>query len=56
MLKSQDGRAIAQAVAAGFPPRRTEFEPRAGHEGFVMDKVASPSTTVSPANSHSIKR
>jgi hypothetical protein len=25
---------------AGFPPRRTGFEPRSGHVGFVVDKVA----------------
>jgi hypothetical protein len=33
------------------------FEPRSGHVGFVVDKVAlgrfSASTSVSPANSHS---
>jgi hypothetical protein len=46
-------RAIAQAVSL----RRPWFEPRSGHVGFVVDKVAlnrfSPSITVSPANSHS---
>jgi hypothetical protein len=30
------GRVIAQAVVAGFPPRR----PGSGHVGFVVDKVA----------------
>jgi hypothetical protein len=41
----------------GFPPRRPGFVPRSGHVGFVVDKVTlgqvSPSTSVSPANSHS---
>jgi hypothetical protein len=40
MLKSQGGRAIAQAVVACFPPRQTVFEPGSGHVGFVVDKVA----------------
>jgi hypothetical protein len=34
------GRAIAQAVIAGFPPRRLGFKPGSGHVGFVVDKVA----------------
>jgi hypothetical protein len=42
-----------QRLVAGFPPLRS------GQVGFVMDKVAlgqvSPSTSVSPANLHSIK-
>jgi hypothetical protein len=44
-------------LVAGFPPRRPWFEPRSGHVGFMVDKVAwgtfPPSTSVSPANSHS---
>jgi hypothetical protein len=27
-------------LVAGFPPRRPEFQPRSGHVGFVVDKVA----------------
>jgi hypothetical protein len=27
-------------LVAGFPQRRTGFEPRSGHVGFVVDKVA----------------
>jgi hypothetical protein len=27
-------------LVAGFPPRRPGFEPRSGHVGFVVDKVA----------------
>jgi hypothetical protein len=46
-----------KSLVAGFPPLRPEFEPKSGHVGFVVDKVAlgrfSPSTSVSPANSHS---
>jgi hypothetical protein len=32
--------AIAQAVSRRIPRRRTRFEPRSGHVGFVVDKVA----------------
>jgi hypothetical protein len=31
---------IVTASQAGFPPRRTGFEPGSGHVGFVVDKVA----------------
>jgi hypothetical protein len=34
------GRAIARLLVAGFPPRRAEFDPRSGHLGIVVDKVA----------------
>jgi hypothetical protein len=34
------GRAIAQGLVAGFPPRRSGFEAGSGHVGFVVDKVA----------------
>jgi hypothetical protein len=27
-------------LIAGFPPRRFRFDPRSGHVGFVVDKVA----------------
>jgi hypothetical protein len=27
-------------LVAGFPSRRPGFEPRSGHVGFVVDKVA----------------
>jgi hypothetical protein len=27
-------------LVAGFPPRRSGFESRSGHVGFVVDKVA----------------
>jgi hypothetical protein len=27
-------------LVAGFPPRRPGFDPRSGHVGFVVDKVA----------------
>jgi hypothetical protein len=27
-------------LIAGFPQRRPKFEPRSGHVGFVVDKVA----------------
>jgi hypothetical protein len=27
-------------IVAGFPPRRPEFDPRSGHVGFVVNKVA----------------
>jgi hypothetical protein len=44
-------------LVVGFPPRRTKSDPRSGHVAFVVGKVAlgrfSPSTSVSPANSHS---
>jgi hypothetical protein len=56
--KKRLGRAIAQAVVAGFPPRRLGFKPGSSHVGFVVDKVAmgqvfSPSTSVSPVNLYS---
>jgi hypothetical protein len=34
------GRAIAQAVKRRLPTAATGFEPRSGHVGFVVDKVA----------------
>jgi hypothetical protein len=34
------GRAIAQAVVAGFPLRRPEFEIGSGHAGFLVDGMA----------------
>jgi hypothetical protein len=34
------GRAIGQAVSCGLSTRRPEFEPRLGHVGFVVDRVA----------------
>jgi hypothetical protein len=34
------GRAIAQGLVPGFSPRRPGFEPRSGHVGFVVDRVA----------------
>jgi hypothetical protein len=34
------GRAIAETLAAGFIPRRPGFEPRSGHVGLLVDKVA----------------
>jgi hypothetical protein len=34
------GRAIAQAVSRWLPTRRPRFEPRSGHVGFVVGKVA----------------
>jgi hypothetical protein len=47
-------------LVAGFLPRRPGFDPRSGHVGFVVDKVALGqvsfsvySTSVSPANSPS---
>jgi hypothetical protein len=52
-------RAITQLrqLVAGFPPQQPRFEPRSGHVGLVVDKVAlglfSLSTSVSSANSHS---
>jgi hypothetical protein len=39
-LPFTEGRAIAQAVSAGFPRRRLGLEPRWGNVGFVVDKVA----------------
>jgi hypothetical protein len=39
-------------LVAGFPPRRPGFEPRSGHVGFVVEKVALGqifSFSVSPA-------
>jgi hypothetical protein len=45
------------AFASRLPTAAARFEPRSGHVGFVVDKVAlggfSPTTSVSPANSHS---
>jgi hypothetical protein len=35
-----NGRAIAQAVSLRLPTTATRFEPRSGHVGFVVDKVA----------------
>jgi hypothetical protein len=40
-------------LVAGFPPQRYWFEPRSGHVGFVVDKVALSQVSVPPANSHS---
>jgi hypothetical protein len=34
------GRAVAQRLVAGFPPRRPGFEPEPGQVRFVVDKVA----------------
>jgi hypothetical protein len=34
------GRATAQAVSRWLPIAAAEFEPRSGHVGFVLDKVA----------------
>jgi hypothetical protein len=31
---------MAQRLVAGFPPLRPGFEPRSGHEVFVVDEVA----------------
>jgi hypothetical protein len=39
-LASKQGRAIAQAVSRLLPTRRPGFEPKSGHVGFVVDKVA----------------
>jgi hypothetical protein len=39
-ITPQYGRAIAQALVVGFPPRRPGFEPESVHVGFVVDKVA----------------
>jgi hypothetical protein len=51
------GRAIAQAVVAGFPPRRPGFKPGSSQVGFVVAKWRwgrfSPSTSVSLSNLHS---
>jgi hypothetical protein len=53
------GRAIAQAVVEGFPPRRPGFKPGSGHVGFFDGQKwrwgrFSPRTSVSPANLNSI--
>jgi hypothetical protein len=44
-------------LVVGFPLRRSGFELRSGHVGFVVDKVSldrfCPRASVSPANSHS---
>jgi hypothetical protein len=34
------GRAMAQALVSGLPPRRTGFDPRPVRVGLVTDKVA----------------
>jgi hypothetical protein len=39
LLCIKKGRAIAQAVIAVFPPRRSGFEPKPGNVGFVVEKV-----------------
>jgi hypothetical protein len=43
-------------LAAGFPSQWRRFDFRSGHVRFVVDSVVfgrfSPSTSVSPANSH----
>jgi hypothetical protein len=50
-------RAIDEAVSRRLPTAAVVFETRSGDVGFVVDKVTlgrfSPSTSVSPANSHS---
>jgi hypothetical protein len=45
--KGTDGRAVAQRLDAGFPPRRPGFA-YGQHVGFVVDKAALGQ--VSPAN------
>jgi hypothetical protein len=37
---SIEGRAIAQAVSRRLPTTAARVEPRSGHMGFVVDKVA----------------
>jgi hypothetical protein len=32
--------AVLRRLVAGYPPRQTGFQPRSGHVGFVVDKVA----------------
>jgi hypothetical protein len=32
--------ATAQRFAAGFPQQRPGYDPRSGHVGFMVDKVA----------------
>jgi hypothetical protein len=39
-MQTQHECGIDSAIVAGFPPRRPGFEPRSGHAGFVVDKVA----------------
>jgi hypothetical protein len=39
-VRSNEGRAIAQAVSLGVPPRQPGFEPTPDRMGFVVDKVA----------------
>jgi hypothetical protein len=34
------GRAMAQALVAGLPPRRNDFDPRPVRVGLVTDKMA----------------
>jgi hypothetical protein len=45
-------------ASAGLPPRRSGFDPRSVHVGFLVDKVAlgevfSPSTSVFASQFHS---
>jgi hypothetical protein len=53
LTKLAVGRAVAQRLDFGFPPRRPGFA-YGQHVGFVVDKATlgqfSPSTSVSPAN------
>jgi hypothetical protein len=53
VLKVKLGRAVAQRLDAGFPPRLPGFA-YGQHVGFLLDKAHwgrfSPSTSVSPAN------
>jgi hypothetical protein len=56
MQKLPYGRVTAQAVNAGFTSWRLGFDLRSGHVGFVVERhwdMFPPSTSVSPANSHS---
>jgi hypothetical protein len=45
-------------LVSGFPPQLSDFEPRSGHTGFLVDKVALGQVFSEhfgfPANSHSI--
>jgi hypothetical protein len=38
-VRRNEGRVIAQAIIAGFPPLRSGFEPRSGRVVFMVDKV-----------------
>jgi hypothetical protein len=40
ILRTLQGRAIAQAFSRRVPPRRPGFKPRSDHMGFVLNKVA----------------